>query len=145
MSERICPSCGKPLPLQTGKGGRRKYCQGCSPSRRRGPAMAPQRAPVATATPAGAQQPTGVLEAVLREVRTAGVAAHWAAAVAVVLARRIDSDQEPGSALASLVKALREILPIALTTAASTDEPDPLEQIRLRAEARIRAVPDPED
>ena len=145
MSARICPSCGDPLPLQTGKGGRRRYCEGCSPSRRRGPAMAPARATVATLPPAGGKEPTGVLEAVLREVRAAGVAAHWAAAVAVVLAKRIDSDQEPGAALASLVKALREILPIALSSAASTAEPDPLEQIRLRAEARIRAVPDPED
>lgn len=145
MSARICPSCGDALPLQTGRGGRRRYCLKCSP-----PRFDPRKKarPVATVAPAltfdsGDVQRAApnVTRAVRRELEAAGVLAHWAGQVALVLARRIDADQEAGAALAALVKVLRDILATAMeAAAAAAPEPDLLEQIRARV---LSPVPTP--
>lgn len=139
MSTRICPACGKPLPLQTGRGGRRKYCEQCSPSRRRGPALPAARAPIPLAKKRATK---GVLGAVTADLTAAGVLHTWAGQVCVVIARRIDADQEPGGALAALVKVLRDIMATAMSLATVEDAPDPLEQIKRRFELRaVEQVP----
>lgn len=140
MSARICPSCGDALPLQTGRGGRRRYCLKCSPPRY-DPRNKPRPVPVSTNVD---MSPIGnvhnVSAACLAELRAAGVTTSWQAAVCMVLARRIDGNgQEPGGALASLVKVLQLIMADALARGAERNrEPDPLEEIRARVLSTVR-------
>jgi hypothetical protein len=60
--------------------------------------------------------------------------------MAVTLAKRIDSGQEPGGALAQLVKAHQQVMATAYAAAnqeKEDEEPNILEQIRRQREARL--------
>lgn len=122
---RTCAKCGARLPLQTGKGGRRKMCEVCSPSRRR----KQQSAPRTTA------KPRSLTEAVRAELDAAGLLGTAAAYQALALAARIDADQEPGAALAALNKELRTQLN-AMRLADSEPVADPVDELKARRAAR---------
>lgn len=144
MSQRVCAVCGAALPLQHGRGGRRKMCEHCSPPRRRGPAMAPAVALVPTPAPDGLTV-SDVTTATVAELQRLGQADSVAGVMAVALAKRIDSGQEPGGALAQLVKAHRDTMATAYAAAhqeKEKDEPNLLEQIRRQREARLAAEQD---
>jgi hypothetical protein len=118
---KTCPRCGKPLPLQYGRGGRRKYCLDCSPQRND-----PRRKTIKAAPlnfDSGEVQTTAdsVQGAVLAAVQAAGAAGTWQAACAVNLAARIDNPQEPAAGVVAAVKVLRLILADVLVAA---DEPE---------------------
>lgn len=140
MSTRVCALCGAPLPLQHGRGGRRKMCEHCSPPRRRGPAVTMTLVTgEPMATPDG--NPTGtVTEATSAELAKLGQADTPNGRLALVVAQRIDAGQEPGGALAQLVKSHREVMAAIHATAnAQTEDEQPnlLEQIRIMRERRL--------
>ena len=140
MSTRVCALCGAPLPLQHGRGGRRKMCEHCSPPRRRGPAVALALAPSEPTSAPDGSPPDSVTAATVAELVSLGQADTPNGRLAVVVARRIDSGQEPGGALAQLAKSHRECMALAYAAAnAQTDyeQPNLLEQIRLMREKRL--------
>jgi len=77
-----------------------------------------------------------VYETTRRAIDEVGVSADPLASLALALASRIDGDQEPGAALASLSKQLRETLAVILNRAATDGRPDPIEEIRERLRRR---------
>ena len=91
---RTCDVCGRPMPAQTGRGGRRKRHAECSPRHR-----APVAAEVATTR-----------EAVALELREAGQMSRPEALAALSIAARLDGGDEQGAAHAALSKELRAIL-----------------------------------
>lgn len=136
MSTRVCEVCGKTLPLQTGRGGRRKRCATCP--RPRGKARPRTWTPKEILTPpTDLDGPQPTCERTRALLLAAGVWDHPMASVAMRIAERIDSGQEPGAALASLSKQLGETL--ALLQAAAEQqpaEPDPIEEFRRRRRIR---------
>lgn len=138
MNARQCDVCGAQLPLQTGRGGRRKRCQTC-------PRPPRNRAKAQTWTPAAILKPPTDLdtpqptcEKTRAMLLAAGVWDHPMAAVAMALATRIDSGQEPGTALASIAGRLQDVLAALQAAAAEAEpaEPDPLDEIRARIHSR---------
>ena len=126
-----CQQCGGPIPRQIGPGGRRKFCEACSPTRNRPDRKRRSPAPrVVTATNTG----ESVLEATRAELDAAKVTESVMGQCALILARHIDAGQVNGSGLASLVKAHRETMAAAL--AAAPAEEDPLSRLR-----RLRQQP----
>lgn len=123
---RTCSKCGADLPLQTGRGRRRKMCEMCAPPRRR-------QAPTA-ATPTAASGGS-LTEAVRAELDAAGLLGSAAAFQALALAQRIDADQEPGAALAALNKELRTQLN-AMRTTGGDEIADPVDELKARRASR---------
>jgi len=120
-----CQQCGGPIPRQIGPGGRRKFCEACSPTRNRPDRKRSNTAPrVVTATNTG----ESVLDATRAELDAAKVLDTVMGQCALILARHIDAGQVNGSGLASLVKAHRETMAAAL--AAAPAEEDPLSRLR---------------
>ena len=140
MSKRVCALCGAPLPLQHGRGGRRKMCEHCSPPRHRGTAVALALAPSAPPSTADGSPPDSVTAATVAELANLGQSDTPNGRLAVVVAQRIDSGQEPGGALAQLAKSHRECMALAYAAAnaqTEADQPNLLEQIRLMRERRL--------
>lgn len=100
------------MPLETGRGRRRKMCATCSPSRPRRKSdvvVAPEVVEVIS-TPVG-----NILEATRRALASAGATDTPMGQAALVLARRIDNDDEPLAAINQAVKQLRETLASVIT------------------------------
>lgn len=129
---RVCEVCGGPLPLQTGRGGRRKRHPECVKSRTRA-----RPAPVPLEPRPEHEGAASVYETTRRAIAEVGVSSDPLASLALALASRIDSNQEPGAALASLSKQLRDTLLVLLARGEANREPDPLEEIRERMRQRV--------
>lgn len=126
---KTCVKCGAPLPIQTGRGARRKMCETCSPSR--------VKRPVARkATKREAAAASGALEVTRRDLEAAGMLDTHIGAYAIVLATRLEnSSGETAAGLAQLVKQLRETMASALAHSVP-DEIDPVDELRARRESR---------
>ena len=127
---RSCAKCGASLPLQTGRGRRRTMCATCSPSR------AKTKRP--TATVADASQSStqgGCVATVTAELTAAGMLDSHQGQAALLLARRMESGDDTGAALAQMVRQLRETMASALSSAVP-DEVDPVDELRARRDRR---------
>lgn len=120
---RNCERCGEQLPIQTGRGRRRKFCSACSRSKNK-----PKRAPVEIAT-------EGLYETVRAELDAAGVLSSSDAEAALLLARRIEKEVDPGSAIAQMIRTLREVKSAALSGADSV-EFDPVDEFTAKRRER---------
>ncbi len=127
---RSCSKCGAPLPLQTGRGRRRSMCASCSPSR-------PKKKPAVTAAPAASAHDVsgGVVATVTAELSAAGMLDTHKGQAALLLARRMESGDDTGAALAQMVRQLRETMASALASA-EPDEVDPVDELRAKRERR---------
>ena len=128
---RSCAKCGAELPVETGRGRRRKYCDSCSPSRpRRKPPLAPSVA-AAVSAPAGS-----VLEATRAALIAANALSTPMGQASLVLAACIDDSSEPLAARTQAVKQLREALSsvVASEQAAPADPNDEVTRKRLARE-----------
>lgn len=123
---RKCSKCGADLPLQTGRGRRRKMCEMCAPPRRR-------QAPAQTTAPTASGG--SLTEAVRAELDAAGLLGTAGGFQALALAQRIDADQEPGAALAALNKELRAQMN-ALGAAETEPVADPVDELKARRAGR---------
>ena len=131
---RTCTKCGTVLPLQSGKGRRRTLCEVCSPPRRR---TAPPLQPVAgTATPV----PPGVAAGVAADLAEMGMSDGHLGRLALVLAERIDSGQEPGAALAALTRQLRDTMRAAKAAAPQDEGENLLEALRRQRAERLQGL-----
>lgn len=122
---RKCEKCGSPLPIQTGRGRRRKFCSGCSRSKGNQSAAIPTQ-PVNV---------SGVYDAIRAELETAGVLHTSEAQAALLLANRIESQIDPGSAIAQMVKSMREAKYAALA-ATETEVADPVDEFTAKRRER---------
>ena len=130
---RTCTKCGTVLPLQSGKGRRRTLCEACSPPRRR---TAPPLQPVAgTPAPAG-----GVAAAVAAELAEIGMSDGHLGRLALALAERIDTGQEPGAALAALTRQLRDTMHAARAAAPQDEGENLLEALRRQRAERLQGL-----
>jgi len=130
---RTCTKCGTVLPLQSGKGRRRTLCEACSPPRRR---SAPPLRPVAGAlAPAG-----GVAAAVAAELAEIGMSDGHLGRLALALAERIDTGQEPGAALAALTRQLRDTMHAARAAAPQDEGENLLEALRRQRAERLQGL-----
>lgn len=120
---RNCERCGEALPLQTGRGRRRKFCSACSRSKNK-----PRRVPAQIST-------EGLYESVRAEFDAAGVLSSSDAEAALLLARRIEKEVDPGSAIAQMVRTLREVKSAALSVADSV-ESDPVDEFTAKRRER---------
>lgn len=127
---QTCDVCGKPLAPQTGRGGRRKRHPECS-KRRLKPQLAQIPAKIAA-------EPETTREAVLAELRAAGLMGKPESLQALSIATRLDSGSEPGSAHAALSKELRALL--AELRKEQTAEVDIFDQLAERRAANGRAA-----
>lgn len=136
MTIRTCSKCGAGLPLESGRGRRRKMCESCSPSR---PRRKPEAAPAAKSAAAA---PVGcVFDATRAVLADAGVTDSPMGQAALVLAEEIDSRQHPLSQVASAVKQLESALTAALAPVADAqDRPaDPEDEFTRKRLARESA------
>lgn len=129
MAARTCAKCGALLPVQVGRGRRRTKCATCSPPRK-----STRRAPVATLPVDG----ESLVDATVAELERAGVESSALGRAALLLARRIESGQDGGSAVASLVKQWQDTMARA-TAGAEPQAVSTLDQLRLRRDARRHA------
>ena len=129
MAARTCAKCGALLPIQVGRGRRRTKCVTCSPPRK-----STRRAPVATLPVDG----ESLVDATVAELERAGVESSALGRAALLLARRIESGQDGGSAVASLVKQWQDTMARA-TAGAEPQAVSTLDQLRARRDARRHA------
>ena len=123
----LCVKCGGPLPVQTGRGRRRKRCENCAPSR--------VVSPKTTSRPAVPAAPTsGLLGATRAELARAGQLSSHAGQAALLLAERIEFGENSGSAIAQMVRQLHDTMSRAL--ADQVAEADPLDELLSRRERR---------
>lgn len=132
MAAKSCAQCGAPLPVQIGRGRRRVKCATCSPPRR--PAAA-KRAPLAVLPIAAGES---LVDATLAELRAAGVESSALGQAAMLLARRIESGQDSGSAIAQMVKQWQDTITRA-TAAAEPVTVSLTDQLKARRDARRNA------
>jgi hypothetical protein len=99
---RACPVDGKPL---TGRSDQRYCSERCSKRARRRQAVVPLR----TADAPRTERPS-LVESVRADLRRADAESSSLGVSALVLAERIDSQQEAGSSLAALNRELRATL-----------------------------------
>jgi len=128
---RSCAKCGAQLPVETGRGARRKMCATCSPSR---PRRKPQPPAVVVEV---VSQPIGcVLDATRAALVESGRLGSPMGQAALVLAKCIDDDDHPLAARAQAVKQLREALTSVVTAeqAAPADPNDEFTRKRLARE-----------
>lgn len=125
---RTCAKCGAPLPLQTGRGMRRKYCQTCSPSRKK-----PQKRGKPVQTPT--VQRRSVVSVVTAELTEAGMLDSHQGQAALLLAQRLESGDDTGAAMAQMVRQLQQTMTSALA-AVEPAEVDPVDELRSRRESR---------
>ncbi len=128
---RSCAKCGAALPVETGRGRRRKYCEACNPSRpRRKPPLAPSVV-AATSAPVGS-----VLEATRSALVAAGALDTPMGQASLVLASCIDDPGESLAARTQAVKQLREALAsvVSAEQAAPADPNDEFTRKRLARE-----------
>lgn len=139
MTSRTCEVCGELLPLQTGRGGRRKRCATCPrPPRNRTRPKAWTPAEILK-PPSDLDSPGPTCERTRAMLLDLSVWEHPLASAAMALAERIDSGREPGTALASVAKQLQSILAdlqAAATAEQVPSEPDPIEIFRRRIAQR---------
>ena len=128
---RSCSKCGAPLPLQTGRGQRRKMCATCSPPRQRN-RKKPKVAPAATAK---ATVQRSVVASVTAELTEAGMLDSHQGQAALLLAHRLESGEDTGAAMAQMVRQLRETMAAALASV-EPDEVDPVDELKARRESR---------
>ena len=127
---RNCEKCGAKLPLQQGRGRRRKMCEACSPTRDRGKARA--AAPV---VPISSPTSRSVLTSVTDELTAAGMLDSHQGQLALVLAGRIEQGDDTGASLSQMVRQLRETMASALASA-EPEAVDPLDELRAKRERR---------
>lgn len=124
--QRSCASCGRSYQAKRATS---KYCGSTCRTR-------VSRAGSSTATVA-AQSPTGGLAAATkRELEDAECLDTMLGWASIELARRIESSDESGSSVASMVKVLRETMTDALK---GTTVADPLDELRDRRDAKRSA------
>ena len=107
---RSCAKCGAVMPLETGRGRRRKFCAACSPSRPRRKPDLPESVTRAVSAPVGS-----VLEATRLALAQARRLDTPMGQAALVLAKRIDDADEPLAAITQATKQLREALSSVVT------------------------------
>lgn len=84
------------------------------------------------------QEPdTGLMVTVTRELSEAGVLETTAGQSAILLARRLSSGQETGSAMAALSKQLQALVSEAMSSVAKVDRMD---EIKKRRDAKLAAA-----
>lgn len=125
---RSCERCGAPIPLQKGRGMRRKYCQTCSPSRKK-----PQK-PGKPAQKA-ANTSRSVVAVVTAELTDAGMLDSHQGQAALLLARRLESGDDTGAAMAQMVRQLQQTMASALASVEPA-EADPVDELKARRESR---------
>lgn len=132
-----CAKCGGPIGRQPGPGGRRKFCQVCSPKRDR-----PDRqrgrgktVPNVMTFDSGETQSlaSNVTQATTAELLELGVPAdHWRHVLAVTLATRIDhGDNETANGLVAMIRELNSLMTEIRASAPSVEE-SPLQMLRRR-------------
>ena len=122
-----CYSCGGPLP-PAGNGRPRKYCFECRPSR----AKTPPPTPVPVAPSAGDH--LSVIQATRAVLTDTGRLHTPMGAAAMVLAEHIDTGEQSGSALSSMVKQLSAAL--AEATANAKTEANPVDELRAKRDQK---------
>ena len=120
-----CEKCGNPLPIQLGRGRRRKFCPDCSRSKGK---------PTATSKPQPVEV-SGIYAATRAELEAAGVINTSEAQAALLLANRIESEIDPGSAIAQMVRSLRESKHAALS-ATEPEVADPVDEFTSKRRER---------
>ncbi len=102
---RTCAKCGATLPVETGRGARRKMCATCSPSRPRRKPQPPAAAVAASSAPVGC-----VLDATRAVLVAEGALGTPMGQASLALAEAIDDRDQPLAARSQAVKQLREAL-----------------------------------
>lgn len=137
-----CAKCGGPISRQPGPGGRRKFCEACSPRRDRPERRRPARQAAATPLSSG-EEVNGVYAATVAELDTLGLdEGHWLRVLALNLAWHIDNSNASASGLVALVKEHRATL--AACAAAAPKPDDALTRLR-RERLDQQEAPKPED
>lgn len=134
--ERLCVSCGAPLPAPKSSGRPRTKCESCSPARardarRRAPHKLAEVAPLESSP----TRPSGLLGATRRQLEDAGRLDSIAGQAALVLAEQLVNGQHSGAGYAALVRELRATIAEALDGAAVAN--DPLDEIKLRRDLKL--------
>ncbi len=132
MMDRECASCGLQYVARRATS---RFCGGTCQKRAERARAAGMRLPAANLDDLGAA-PSLLVEAVSRELDEVGRLSSVGGQMAVLLAQRIASRRETGSATAALAKQLHLTMTWALGGVAQPA--DPLDEIRARRDAKRR-------
>lgn len=127
----LCRDCGAQIPKAVGRGRQRTYCEICSPPRRKKP-PAPRQAADKTDPPTACGS---IHAATLATLEQAGRTDTPLGATALLLAQRLDADQDSGSAMAAMAKQLGATLEDA--TRGAQIAMSPLDELRARRDAKL--------
>lgn len=128
-----CGQCGAPIPAQTGRGGRRRYCLTCSP-----PRPSTKRATLTGATVTTLPTPpAGVYEATLRELKAAELVETVGGQLLLLLARAMSDPAQTASGVASAAKVFAELFDKAVTQVKPRED----ELTKLRRQYRAKFAP----
>ena len=127
-----CQQCGGPIPPQTGRGARRRYCLTCSPPRPATKAKASTEVATVTilTTP-----PTSVVDATLRELTAADLVESVGGQLLLTLARVMDDPAQTASGVASAAKVFAELFDRSVTQV--KPKADELTAIRRRYQSKF--------
>ena len=107
-----CSRCGGRIARQRGPGAPRKFCESCSPTRVRTDRGRKQPARPSSFTPGEKAPVSGVYGATLAELQAANVHESVSGVCALIMAARIDSDEETATGLVALIKELRAAIDV---------------------------------
>lgn len=133
-----CKDCGCDLPVQTGRGRRRTYCEECSPARR---GKATRRVPEVTALPPAAvvaADPVGIVRNTSDALEAAGRLETPDGAVALHMARLLEAGSYNAQGAKSLADAHAQSLERALKGAERVA--DAVDELRAKREQRRRGA-----
>ena len=116
-----CVKCGKPIPPRVGPGGKRKRCIQCAPPKSSSSVKLPS--------------PGGVLAATSALLTSCDRIETPLGQAALVLAKRIDANEDSGTAMASMTKQLESTL-VSATANAEEQTTTALDELRVRRDAK---------
>ena len=130
-----CEQCQGPIGRQQGRGGRRRFCQTCRPTRIRKDRPVPRSVARQTrpVVPLSGDQVTGMEHATRLELEAAGVPLDCVAALcALVLARAVDRNDDTVPGMIACIKEHGECMRWAMQSAAPADDQDVVTLMRRR-------------
>ena len=131
----VCERCGGAIGRQIGRGGRRRFCETCRPTRIRRDRPVPRSVArqIRPVVPLDGDQVTGMEEATVLELEAAGVPLDGVAALcALILARAVDRNDDTVPGMIAAIREHGACMRWAMQSAAPVDDQDVVTMLRRR-------------
>ena len=131
----VCEQCRGPIGRQQGRGGRRRFCETCRPTRIRKDRPVPRSVArqIRPVVPVDGREVSSMEEATRLELEAAGVPLDCVAALcALILARAVDRGDDTVPGMIAAIKEHSACMAWAMQSAAPVDDQDVVTLMRRR-------------